>query len=394
MLAARSTAIAGTASCPPNPRPHTGSCAPTSGSAARPNTRAHRKQECRCWRFVRPEGLTGETALTGISAPSSGTGWAIGRAGTAPLALRWTGARWRRTPLPLPEGTGLAAISAVSANDAWVVGTSADGDARTVHWNGRHWTPGALPASGGRPISARGVTERAPGDVWAVGSTGGFAGTMAAAWHFNGRTWTVTPTGSAPGSTLNAVAANAADDAWAVGSTGTRQLLLHWNGRSWAATTPPQSAPDATPSAVAADSANNVWAVGATSTGAPLVEHWDGRGWSIVSAPLAAPGRTAARIGLPEAAGGATAVVSDGRDGVWISGADAGSRPYLAHYRGTSWDVSRPPSPKAGSGGTFAEIRGLALVPGTPEVRAAGAFRTPGDTRSQALTWTNTPRPR
>ncbi|WP_026415692.1 hypothetical protein [Actinomadura oligospora] len=387
-----------TASCAPDAHPHTGSCrlmAGTPGIAARPNTRTPRKAECRCWRFVRPEGLSGETALTGVTAPSTRTAWAVGRDGTAPLAVHWTGSRWRRTPLPLPDRTVLGGISAASANDAWIVGTSADGNARTVHWNGRHWIPGALPASGGKPNSARGVAERAPGDVWAVGSGNGFAGTMAVTWHFNGRAWTVTPTGSGPGSTLNAVAAHAHDDAWAVGTAGTRQLLLHWNGRSWAATTPPQSAADATPSAVATDSPNNAWVVGTTSAGASLVEHWDGGSWSVVPAPLPGSGRPAARARVPEAANGPTAAVTDGQDGVWISGADTGSRPYLAHYNGTAWDISRPPMPKAGSGReTSGVISALALVPGTQVIRAAGAFRAPGVTRSQALTWTNTPRPR
>ncbi|RMI46948.1 hypothetical protein EBO15_04805 [Actinomadura harenae] len=364
--------------------------------AARPNARTPHRRECRCWRFVRPEGLPGETALTGISAPSSRTGWAVGRAGTVPLALRWTGTRWRRTPLPLPDRTALGAISAVSANDAWIVGSSADGGARTAHWSGRRWTPGTLPASGGKPISARGVAARAPGDVWAVGSTGGFAGTMAVTWHFDGRSWTVAPTGSAPGSALNAVAADAPDDAWAVGTAGDRQLLLRWDGRSWISTSPPRQAAEATPSAVAAASPTNVWAVGTTPSGAALVEHWDGHVWSVVPAPLPASGRPAgARAG--RVAGtplGATAVVTDGQEGVWISGADAASRPYLAHAGGTSWEVSRPPLPVAGSGRTSGTISALALVPGTPEVRAAGTFSTPNGSPAQALTWTNTPRPR
>ncbi|MEV4253678.1 hypothetical protein AB0J52_10975 [Spirillospora sp. NPDC049652] len=360
-------------------------------STTRRAHRATRLNECWCWRFLRPEGLTGESSLTGISAPSAKSGWAVGRLGSAPLALRWTGTRWRRTPLPLPDGTRLSAVSAGSAHDAWIVGSSADGTARTAHWNGRHWTPSALPGAGGRPILANHVAVRARSDVWAVGSSNGFAGTMAVAWHFDGRKWTVTPTRSAPGSTLNAVAADAPNDAWAVGSGGNGQLLLHWTGRSWTPTAPPRSAPSGPLSGVVALAPDNVWAVGSGPSGAPFVEHWDGRGWALVPTPLSGPpgGRTAS----PQGTDGTAAIVSDGARGVWISGTGAGSRHYLAHYDGAAWDVSRPPLPGA-SAGASASISALTRVPGTREVRAAGAVGRADGSPPTALTWTNTPRPR
>lgn len=397
-LTASSAAAAETASAScgsPVPHPRTGACAPRSPSGATVRAAARKirmaeRKECWCWHFVRPEGLADDSALTGISAPSRTTGWTVGHAGSTPLALRWTGARWQRTALPLPDRTRLNAISATSARDAWIVGTDAGGQARTFHWDGRHWLSGALPASGGKPISAAHVTGFTPTDTWAVGSTNGFAGTMAAAWHHDGRGWTITPTRSAPGSTLNAVAAGASGDAWAVGTAGTRQLLLHWDGHTWTPADPPQAAALATPTGVAAVAPGNVWAVGTTPSGAPMVERWDGRAWTVVPAPL--PSNAGAASG-PRIANGATAVVPDGDKGVWISGSDAVSRPYMAHYDGTTWDVSRLPLPDA-SRGVVASISALTHVPGTREVRAAGSFRAPNDSSAHALTWTNAPRPR
>ncbi|WP_147341104.1 hypothetical protein [Actinomadura logoneensis] len=315
----------------------------------------------------------------------------MGHLGSEPLALRWTGVRWRRTPLPLPDGTRLGGVSAVSAHDAWIVGTGADGNARTVRWDGRSWRPGALPGSGGKPITANSVAARTRSDVWAVGSSNGFAGSMAVAWHYAGRSWSVTPVRSAPGSTLRAVAADARDDAWAVGVTGNRQLLLHWNGRSWSPTPPPQSAPNGTPVSVAAIARDSVWAVGATPSGAPLIEHWDGHGWSLFPAPL--PGGHGSGREDRQAPTGATAVVTDGARGVWISGMAAGSRPYLAHFNGMTWDVSRPPLPRT-SAGDFASVNALTHVPHTREVRTAGAYRRRDSLLTSALTWTNAPRPR
>ncbi|MCP2335312.1 hypothetical protein [Actinomadura rupiterrae] len=402
-----------------------------SEGAARPGW----ADETCCWRYVRPDGVTGESVLTGISAPSPNAGWAVGRAGNAPLVLSWTGTRWRREAPPLRDRTRLSAVSSRSADDAWIVGSGDNGYARAVHWNGRSWVSYVLPAAGGTPIIAKSVSERAPGDVWAVGSANGFAGTMAVAWHFDGRTWRVTPTHAGPGSALNAVSADASDDAWAVGTEGSRQLLLHWDGHTWKATKPPVSAVDATPSAVTAHARNNVWVVGRTQAGAPLVEHWNGRVWTVVPSPVPKPGRITKAAKRPptpqpgknrrsnEVVTGATGVVSDGAGGIWISGTDADLMPYLAHYTGKTWRVSRPPLPTpdgpriqagnrtatapsnetgdtAGTGagyrssGASGTASGLALVPGTREVRIAGAFGGLADAPTHALTWTNAPRPR
>jgi hypothetical protein len=88
------------------------------------------------------------------------------------------------------------------------------------------------------------VAEIAPNDVWAVGSIG--SGTLKVqplVEHFNGTTWSVVPTPTAPnGSTLNGVAGVAASDVWAVGTSGSATsppLVEHWNGTSWSIVSTP-----------------------------------------------------------------------------------------------------------------------------------------------------------
>jgi hypothetical protein len=62
------------------------------------------------------------------------------------------------------------------------------------------------------------VSAQSPTDAWAVGGTYWFEPTQAAAYHWNGKTWSQVPTPT-PGGTgyFNAVAETSPSNAWAVG---------------------------------------------------------------------------------------------------------------------------------------------------------------------------------
>ena len=78
-----------------------------------------------------------------------------------------------------------------------------------------------------------GVAAISATNAWAVGSTGTGKTLIV---HWNGKTWTRVPS---PGGAFHGVAATSARSAWAVGSTSNghhssfQTLILRWNGTAW-----------------------------------------------------------------------------------------------------------------------------------------------------------------
>jgi hypothetical protein len=113
------------------------------------------------------------------------------------------------------------------------------------------------------------VTVLSPCDAWAVGfdqDTGGLDQTLIE--HWDGAAWTVVPSPNVPGlnNELNAVRADSPADIWAAGEsfvTGTDQtLILHWDGFHWTRVRSPSLGASDGLNAVAASAASNTWAVG------------------------------------------------------------------------------------------------------------------------------------
>jgi hypothetical protein len=237
-------------------------------------------------------------ALSAVAALPAGSAWAVGYyfGGSAAqtLAVRWDGASWKVAKSPDPAGQGhanvLAGVAAASARDAWAVGHDEKGGVnRTLieHWNGTSWkavpSPNAGTAASNNELTS--VAALSAGDVWAVGSySSGPAGSTLIE-HWNGRAWKIVPSPNADGaaltSTLTAVAATSARDAWAVGwylaHGQTWSLTEHWNGTTWKRVPSPNpGAPASTAlTAVTANSATNAWAVGYDGTpDQTLALHW------------------------------------------------------------------------------------------------------------------------
>jgi hypothetical protein len=167
------------------------------------------------------------------------------------------------SPNPGSLSNYLGAVTAVSANDVWAVGSYQNGSpilTVTEHWDGSAWTVVSSPSPG----ALKGVAAISANDVWAVGRSTN--GTLTE--HWDGSTWSVVPSPN-PGTQYNALAraaAISANDVWAVGDYGNgsalQTLTEHWNGSTWSVVSSPNPDPFTWLTGVAAISANDVWVVG------------------------------------------------------------------------------------------------------------------------------------
>jgi hypothetical protein len=220
--------------------------------------------------------VTGQFAeLTGVADLSPSDAWAVGVGGSGGLLEQWNGSVWSSVTLPDPNftpGTGQS-ISASSASDIWVVGstvntTTGATTGEALHYNGTAWS--VVPM----PTGASAVTDISPTDAWAVGG--------ASIEQWNGNVWS-TVSSPSPGADLGltGVAARGPDDVYAVGDDipsvngGVVQgVVLRWNGSTWSVDPDPT---DGTYSplfgAAAVSGAANEWAVGTLSNASLILSH-------------------------------------------------------------------------------------------------------------------------
>ena len=235
--------------------------------------------------------------------------WATREAGLDnSLIMHWDGTHYENVPTGrFGINDHFNAVSAVSANDIWAVGSYDDynnNQTRTLveHWDGSAWSKVSSPNPGTSGNYLYGVAAVSASDVWAVGYSNDFNNNnlviRTLVEHWDGSTWSKvsSPNPGTPGNYLKAVAAVSANDIWAVGNYDdhnnnlTRTLVVHWDGSAWSVVSSPNhGAHDSYLSGVAAVSASNVWAVGAyyetSSLVQTLIEHWDGSLWGVVSSP-------------------------------------------------------------------------------------------------------------
>ena len=136
------------------------------------------------WTAFPAPTINGDNAsfLGGVADISPTDAWAVGTVGigqghTGQVIERWNGTQWNVFPGPsFPAGDqpGLRALTAISANDIWAVGSMLSDGGQILnflfeHWDGTAWTAKALPASDAFLFA---VSADAMNDVWAVGSRG------------------------------------------------------------------------------------------------------------------------------------------------------------------------------------------------------------------------------
>lgn len=295
---------------------------------------------------------------------------------------------WRIVSSPnaaQPLQSSLAAVSASSSQAAVAVGGSfreGDGAQSLIErWDGAIWR---IATNAGNDFLTA-VTALSANDVWAVGTvkTNQTKPPVPLIQHWNGTQWSIVPA-SSPGATaeLNGVVALAANDVWAVGKSEEHPLVQRWDGASWhvVASPTPHDAEASYFNAVARiPGTTQLWAVGAalyaphTSSEheyyQPLIERWDGSSWHIMPSPT-----------LPAGAFGSTlnSIVALSATDAWAAGNYTASnhtiRTLIAHWDGTTWKVVASPD----AWGTLASV----AAAGPHDVRAVGQI-TSGDGNTQ-----------
>jgi PKD repeat protein len=257
------------------------------------------------WTLVPTAGLVSpdplgyaDTTLAAVAAVGPGDAWIVGNhsfLGTPQtLAERWNGSTWSIVPSPVFTGGSLFDdVAVLSADDAWAVGIRAGGAPEatsvtlTAHWNGSHWSVVPSPNVANRQHRLEAVAAIASDDVWAVGYSRNLTELYKTLiLHWNGASWSVVPSPNFPGENfLYGVSGTSSNDVWAVGEAWdgvtSKQIFLHWNGAAWSQVNGP-GGPTACVGCtgdVLAMGPNDVWAVGST------IGHWDGTQWTLTPNP-------------------------------------------------------------------------------------------------------------
>ncbi|WP_092653461.1 hypothetical protein [Actinopolymorpha singaporensis] len=244
------------------------------------------------WRIVPSPTVEGQDAtLNKVVALSPTNAWAVGSTIAWPftgrtLVQHWDGRTWSTVASPSPGTDGLGSflldVAATSADDVWAVGDydTGDGTMRTLteRWDGTRWTVVKSPAPGeGSLLSSVATGPR--GQVWSVGWQQDGAEQTPLVLRWDGDAWSAVDMSGLPAdASLGDVRVVGSNDIWTVGSQAGQTLAAHWNGDTWTAS------PSASPGSVAnafADVAtipgtNCLWAVGQFTNGdlgRPLVEH-------------------------------------------------------------------------------------------------------------------------
>lgn len=191
-------------------------------------------------------------------------------------AYRFADSTWQETKLAMSEPR---AMSALSANDAWVAGEMWTGDdtaaAALVHWNGTQWSAPVLFPQAGAVFYG----------IFMIDATHGVAvgGSSIATW--NGSTWSIAYVDQSR--SFSGVWASSPDDVWIDSSDG----IVHWNGASivqfpngplgagWNGVTTLQGWQ------MWGSSAKDFWVCGQsdlTGTSTRGCFHWNGGSWSTI----------------------------------------------------------------------------------------------------------------
>jgi hypothetical protein len=308
---------------------------------------------------------------------SSSNLWAIGSGGSQsqPIVQQWDGKVWTilsNERVNSISGAYLTDVDATAANDVWAVGyyfqepSGSDNAGLILHWDGKVWTEIPVPTAGLHELSLDGVTAIAANDAWVVGSyVDPSASSRSLALHWDGQTWTVAPTPivGAASNRLDDVLGIATNDVWAVGASdwqGTPgndtyegPFALHWDGKSWSSVSIPSiSERIGSLSSISASGSNDVWAVGQGYRGKGRVLHWNGTDWRIVNNPIIDSDDT-----------DLTDVLALAPNDVWATGFIwREHRSMVVHWNGSQWGFIS----SLGPDGPDTEIELTALTAASP----------------------------
>jgi hypothetical protein len=169
--------------------------------------------------------VPGPSVLRAVTAVSRDDAWAIGAQGDRPLALRFTGKRWRRIPVP---GRGqLVAVAPGLGDGAWAVGSS------LLRWDGTAWTDAGAARRQG---TLQGIAAVSADEAWAVGfgpgARNGVNRALVQRYDGTGTGWSIVDGPGVPGSDVLTAAAAAPDGSvWMVGYRDTANRRATFIGR-------------------------------------------------------------------------------------------------------------------------------------------------------------------
>lgn len=295
-----------------------------------------------------------------VVAPGRTDAWAFGGSDEShlttehPVAVHWNGRHWRAAALPVGLTDQISAASAPGRSDIWAVSSSGR---YVLHWNGTRWTVAKrFKKSGDLALQLTGVRAFSRNNVWVFGAPGANPGL--GTWHYNGRTWA--QQGGAANGVLRVSALSPAN-MWGIGSSDSPDdSLVHYNGSHWRRLSA-AALKNTQFNGIAAVSRTSIWAVGEAAGGQlpGRALRWNGKSWKRVSIPWPV------QLGQ---------IVADGHGGFWMTATSgtpvSGFVQWIVHRsKSGAWTRSRIGKQPSG-------VSGLARVPGSDRVLAAGAFAT------------------
>lgn len=325
------------------------------------------------WRMVSATDFPGSaqegSGYGAVVAPSASDAWAFGGTDQAsgngtPVAEHWNGKTWSPSALPSGLSGWISAASAPSASDIWAVSQL---NGYVLHWNGSSWSVAKRwTQTSPYPSAFTGITAFSATNVWVFGGVvNGLTPLVGfATWHYNGKTWT-----KVTGQGRNIVQASAvsASDMWGIGGyLESENQVDRYNGSTWQAVSVPSYMTDGE-RYVFAQSAASVWVDGQdTSTGQPELMRWNGKSWAQVSTDAPAGSQL-------------DAIASDGHAGINVIASSTDSTQCWVLHRSSSGTWTRTALT------TGAEIASLVPIPGTTSSWGAGTLYGGGDT--EAVIW-------
>ena len=203
----------------------------------------------------------GETTneLYGVRVAGPDDVWVVGKTAnlsdSQSLILHWDGLQWTNfsTPDDGPAGW-LTAIDVVAPEDIWAVGFDSVNFVQVnliKHWDGHHWENFDAPNADPDGNQLRAVSAISTESVWAVGTS---------ILYWNGSVWTVV---ESPQRDLLGVVGIASGSAWAVGPGGYEDTSFQkWDGFAWNLVAFPEFLDPYQLSGIVSVGPDEAWAVG------------------------------------------------------------------------------------------------------------------------------------
>jgi hypothetical protein len=273
-------AFSGPAAARTTPESSGGGAPAAAPSAARTSSAVMRVAAVR--HYGQPGNASGFSVIIATGAAQA---WAFGGTNpggpSTPIAARWNGTTLTASTLPRGLTGFINNASAPAANDIWAAGQYGG---YVLHWNGERWRI----ARQWRDGQITGLTAISANDVWIFGTTTA-ASRLVGTWHFDGTTWRQI-TGEA-GSIYRASAVSR-NNIWAIAASFGADVIMRYNGRTWWRVRTGPALNGIQPEDILAVSNRDVWVAGneVSRTGWPRLElvHWNGNRWSRLPGGLSA----------------------------------------------------------------------------------------------------------